>query len=131
MDFIKGVDLVQRAKAPLQVVNDSPGHKSLRSIGSRAGPPVNVMVDGRLLALGIGEVRLLPRLSVPVTSSPCRCARSGEVLSTDLRVPEVGCEVVTQLAELEGNYFVHLAAVYEGDYGDASAHSGSDGTLSK
>lgn len=56
-DVVEGVDAAERAEAAFQVVDDGARHERLSgAVGAEAGPPVNVMVDGGLFGLRVGEV---------------------------------------------------------------------------
>jgi hypothetical protein len=53
---VEGVYFAEGAKATLQIVDDGPRCEGFVAGGAEAGPPVNVMVDGRFLVLRVGEV---------------------------------------------------------------------------
>ena len=57
--MIQRVELSQRAKATLQVIDDCPWGESFRSVSTLSGTKKNVMVDDGLILCRIGEVGFL------------------------------------------------------------------------
>lgn len=58
-DVVEGIELFQRAKAALEVVDDGARHVGFGAISGNSRPPVDVVVDGGLFIFGVGEVGFL------------------------------------------------------------------------